>query len=92
MQAVRAKLKPARRVYTVTLREAGIRVENNQKKEDPLEMEWAAIHSAYRRKGCIYLFVTAAKAFLLPDGQANVPDSAVWDYLAAHLGAGKCKS
>ena len=92
MQAVRAKLKPARRVYTVTLREAGIRVENNQKKEDPLEMEWAAIHSAYRRKGCIYLFVTAAKAFLLPDGQANVPDSAVWDYLAAHLGAEKCKS
>ena len=31
MQAVRAKLKPARLVYTVTLRYAGIRVVNHKK-------------------------------------------------------------
>ena len=91
MQAVRAKLKPARRVYTVTFRENGILVENNQKKEDLLEMEWSSVQKAFRKKGCIYLYVTAAKAFLLPDGQANVPDPEVWQYLVAHLGAEKCK-
>ena len=91
VQAVQRKLKPARSVYTVTLREEGIRVENDQRKEDPLEMEWASVQRAFRRKGCIYLYVSAAKAFLLPDGQADVPDAEVWDYLSAHLGKEKCR-
>ncbi len=91
LQALRQKLKPARSVYTVTLREPGILVRNNARKEDPLEMAWASIPKAFRRKGCIYLYVTPAKAFLLPDGQANVPDGEVWQYLTAHLGAEKCR-
>ena len=91
MQAARAKLKPARRVYTVTLREAGIRVKNDQKKEEALEMDWASVQQAFRKKGCIYLYVTAARAFLLPDGQADASDPEVWEYLKAHLGSEKCK-
>lgn len=91
MQAVRLKLKPARPVYTVTLRESGITVENNRKKEDLLELEWSALQRAFRKKGCIYLYVTAAKAFLLPDGQADAPDPEVWDYLVRHLGKEKCR-
>ncbi len=91
VQAVQRKLKPARSVYTVTLREEGIRVENDQRKEDPLEMEWASVQRAFRRKGCIYLYVSSTKAFLLPDGQADVPDAEVWDYLSAHLGKEKCR-
>ena len=91
MQAVRLKLKPARRVYTVTLRDAGITVENNQKEEAPLEMEWPSLQRAFRKKGCIYLYVTAAKAFLLPDGQASISDGEVWEYLLRHLGSEKCR-
>ena len=91
MQAARAKLKPARRVYTVILREAGIRVKNDQKKEEALEMDWASVQQAFRKKGCIYLYVTAAKAFLLPDGQADVPAAEVWQYLTGHLGPEKCR-
>ena len=91
MQAARAKLKPARLVYTVTLREQGIRVVNNQKKEDPLETDWSSIPRAFLRKDCIYLYVTAAKAFLLPDGQADVSDREVRDFLVRHLGTEKCK-
>ena len=51
MQALQQKLKPPRSVYTVTLREEGIRVENNQREEEALEMEWAAVQKAFRRKG-----------------------------------------
>ena len=90
IQSLQRKLKPARRVYTVTLRESGILVRNDQRREDPLEMDWASIQKAFRRKGCIYLYVTPAKAFLLPDGQADVPDEEVWHYLEEHLGAEKC--
>ena len=91
MQAARAKLKPARRVYTVTLREAGIRVKNDQKKEEALEMDWASVQQAFRKKDCIYLYVTAAKAFLLPSKQADAPDHEVWAYIREHLGDEKCK-
>ena len=90
MQAVRWKLKPARNVYTVTLRDAGIAVINNQKKEDPLELDWPAVRKAYRKKGCIYLYVTDQKAFLLPDGQANASGEEVWQYLKTRLGSEKC--
>ena len=91
MQSLQRKLKPARRVYTVTLRESGILVRNDQRREDPLEMDWSSIQKAFRRKGCIYLYVTPAKAFLLPDGQADVPDEEVWHYLEEHLGEEKCR-
>ena len=91
MQSVRQRLNPARNVYTVTFRESGILVENNQKKEGSLEMNWNSVRQAFRRKGCIYLYVTAVKAFLLPDGQANVPDQEVWQYLVSHLGKEKCR-
>ena len=54
-------------------------------------MEWASVYKAFRRKGCIYLYVTAAKAFLLPDRQADAPDHDVWDFIREHLGEDKCK-
>ena len=90
MQSLQRKLKPARKVYTVMLQETGILVQNDQRREDPLEMDWSSIQKAFRKKGCIYLYVTPAKAFLLPDGQADVPDEEVWHYLEEHLGAEKC--
>ena len=91
MQALQQKLKPPRRVYTLTLREEGIRVENNQRQEDPLEMAWASIQKAFRRKGCIYLYVAPVKAFLLPDGQSDASDEEVWKFLTEHLGEEKCR-
>ena len=90
IQAERAKLKPARRVYTVTLREQGIRIVNHQKKEEPQEAAWESIRKAFRKKGCIYLYVTAGKAFLLPAKQADAPDREVWAFIQDHLGAEKC--
>ena len=91
MQAVRAKLKPARPVYTVSLTDSGIHIENNQKEEAPQDVEWSSVWKAFRRKGCIYLYVTPAKAFLLPDKQADAPTHEVWNFLVDHLDAGKCK-
>ena len=73
------------------MRDEGIRIVNDQKSEDPQETSWDSIYKAFRRKGCIYLYVTAARAFLLPEDQANVPDAEVWNYLVCRLGAEKCK-
>ncbi len=91
-QAEDRRLEPPRRVYTVTLGGKHLAVENNQKKEETLILNWKDVPQAYRVKGCIYLYVSPAKAFLLPDGQADVPDNEVWEYLVKHMGAQKCQN
>ena len=92
MQAVRQRLDPPRPVYLVRLTEQGVEAENQQKKEEPLRLSWQETQQAFRVKGCIYLYVSPVKAFLLPDGQADASDAQVWDYLVRHMGANKCKA
>ena len=89
MQVERHQLSQPRRVYTVKLNYDGIHVANNQKEEGQLDVAWKDAQAAFRDKGCIYLYVTPVRAFLLPDGQADVPDDALWAYLEKHMG-GKC--
>ena len=89
-QAAAQKLRPPRQVYTVTLEAEGVRVESAQSQER-LRKPWAEVQRAFRAKGCVYLYVSPVRAFLLPDGQADVPDAAVWDFLTARLGQAKCR-
>ena len=73
------------------MRDEGVRIVNNRKEEEPQEVSWNSIHRAYRKKGCIYLYVTPSKAFLLPSKQADAPDHEVWDFIRKRLGEEKCK-
>ena len=84
-----ADLDPPRAVYTVRLDYEGVRVTNDRKAEESVSLKWSQLAAAYRAKGCVYLYVNPARAFLLPDGQADVPDDALWAYLEKHMG-GKC--
>ena len=92
LQVERHKLDRPRAVYTVVLNADGIRVTNDQKEEIPLVAPWKDVQAAFRVKGCIYLYVTAARAFLLPDGQAEggVGAEEIWAYLVKHMGE-RCK-
>lgn len=92
MQALRQRLDPPRPVYRVRLTETGVEVENRQKKEEPLRLSWQETQRAFRVKGCIYLYVSPVRAFLLPSGQADAGDAQVWDYLVRHMGESKCVS
>ena len=91
MAAAKHRLIPPRLVYTVTLSPEGVQVENNQKVEEKLHIKWEAVHQAIRKKGCVYLYATPTRAFLLPDGQADAPDGEVWALLEKCLGEKKCQ-
>jgi len=86
VRAQARRLDPPRHVYTVVLDFDGIRVENAQRQESPLSLKWRDAPAAFRAKGCIYLYASAQRAFLLPDGQADAPDEAVWACIAEHMG------
>ena len=85
MQVERFKLAKGRKVYAVTLADDGVAVRNFQQKEEELHLSWDDIWRAYQRKGCVYLYATPAKAFLLPSGQADAPDQAVLEALKEKL-------
>lgn len=86
MQVIRFGLDKPRAVYTVVLNADGVRVTNDRKAEDPVQAPWKDVQAAFRVKGCIYLYINAARAFLLPDGQGNADAEEIWAYLVKHMG------
>ena len=91
MQASRWKLDKGRIVYTVKLTEEGFQISNSRKQENTGVIPWKKAAQAFRRKDCIYLYATPAKAFLLPNGQADAPDEDVWACIRNGIGSEKCK-
>ena len=92
MQAARWKLDQGRNVYTVRLTEEGFRVTSDRKQEDTGTVPWEKAAQAIRAKGCVYLYATPARAFLIPDGQADAPDGEVWEMIRNGIGKDKCKT
>lgn len=88
-QAAERGLKDAPLVYTITLGDA-VTVENNARAEPPVTLAWERLAAAYRVPGCIYLYVNAEHAFLLPPAHASAPEDAVWRCLTQRLGENRC--
>lgn len=53
--------------------------------EQPVYLAWDKVHSAYRVKGCFYLYATPQKAFLLPEDQTGMSGDAFFDMLRERL-------
>lgn len=92
LQAVRQRLgKEGRRVYDIRLTDAEIIVVNRSKTDERVTLPWKDVKQAFRVKNCIYLYVHAARAFLIPDGQASASPDAVWSFITGHMPPEKCK-
>ncbi len=85
-QIIAMKLEKPREVYTLSLDSQSVEV-NNQKER--ASYEWSQFHGAWRVKGCIYLYVTPTRAFLLPNRQSNVDDDSLWELITSSLASGK---
>ncbi len=93
MQALNYRLEKGRKVHTVRLTpdKLIVKAAKKNKKEETLELPWQKVPKAFRVKGCIYIYASPKKAFLLPDGQADASKDEVWRYLVNHLGKEKCR-
>lgn len=60
-------------------------------KNEHMTLNWNTMHTAHRTKGCIYLYAVPAKAFLLPDGQADATPDEVWEMLNRNMPKGEKK-
>ena len=85
-QAKKNRLSADKKVYTVTLGEECVTVKGERRENETLTLEWANL-TAYRRKRCIYLYADKNRAFLLPDGQADVSGGELWEFISARAGS-----
>ena len=84
------KYRLPRLVYTLKLTETDVYIHSAIKKEEELTLPWEKLHAAYRVKGAIYLYVLANRAFLLPDGQADVPGDELWAFITQYMPKDTC--
>lgn len=75
-------LSQPKEVYSLTFSPEHVLVTNG-KEENALA--WDSIFAAYRRKGCIYLYAAANKAFLLPEDQIPGGGDGLWAMLEGHM-------
>lgn len=86
MQIRKLKLDRPRPVYTVTISAAeGVRA---AVKKESACYRWEDLHSAYRRNGCIYLYVSAQRAYLLPEPQITGGVEDLWRLLGEKMPSG----
>lgn len=79
------KLEKPQPVYSLKLSDEPDGVYVTNPGGESAQYEWSTLHSAYRVAGCVYLYVSANKAFLLPDGQAEEGTDALWSMLTGML-------
>lgn len=92
VQAMQQRLgKEGRRVYDMRLTDNEIIVVNRRKTDERVTLAWKDVKRAFRVKGCIYLYVHTARAFLIPDGQASAPADEVWAFITSRMEPGKCR-
>ncbi len=82
-QAKRMGLSADKAQYYVTLSPEKIHVEKGKETAD---FSWENAYRAFRTKDCIYLYVSIARAFLLPDCEKTEP---AWAMIVSRLGSGK---
>ena len=79
-----------RRVYTLRLSETDVTIQSDVNPDEQQTLPWDQLHAAYRAKDAVYLYAVPTKAFLLPNGQADVSDDELWAFLQQKLPKDKC--
>ena len=78
-QAKASGLSLEKAQYYVTLLSDGVKV---VKEKENAAYSWGDVYMAYRVQDCIYLYVSASRAFLLPECEKT---DRAWEIISSHL-------
>lgn len=79
-------LKQPKAAYCLSLSSDGIEVRNERERA---MFQWPEVYRVYRVRRCIYLYVTAFRAYLLPNAEPEEEASALWALFSEMLPAQK---
>jgi len=80
-----------RRVYTLKLTDQDVYIHSEINKDEQMTLPWDKLFAAWRAPDAVYLYVLPSRAFILPAGQADAPDDALWALITARLPADRCR-
>lgn len=84
-QIKRFGLSESKEVYSLAFSPEHVLVTNGK---EETALAWDSLFAAYRRRGCIYLYAAANKAFLLPEDQIPCGGDNLWAMLKGHMAPG----
>ena len=84
------KLGDEPEIYALEFDNDGVHAAGTGQARSGVDLPWNSFWAAFRRKDCTYLYFTQERAFILPDGQADVSGSDLFVYLASHMEKGRC--
>ncbi len=80
-QVKRLSLQKPKLVYTLNLSKTDVHIINNMKEEAEVVLPWENVMGIWRGQQATYLYATASRAFILPDGQGDLSPSELWSFL-----------
>ena len=83
-------LSSAQEMYALHFSEDGVQISGLHRSAGSARVPWNGLWAAYRAKSAVYLYASEQRAFILPDGQADVSDDQLWAYLCSHMGMDRC--
>ena len=87
IQAKKMGLDQKRHVYTVRLTGEGVNCRPAVEDAEAVVTSWDQVAGAWRQPDAVYLYVQTYRAYILPNGQANVSDDELWAALGNYLPA-----
>lgn len=85
-QVVRQGIARPRVIYNIELNDKGVEVSNETEKA---HFDWESLYQVYYRNNCVYLYVAATRAFLLPEAEIKCGFDTLWQFLEEHIPAEK---
>lgn len=85
-QVIKQGITSPKEVYSIELNDKGVIVSNKTEKAD---FDWSGIYRVYYHNNCVYLYVAAGRAFLLPENEIKCGVDTLWKMLEKHLPAEK---
>ncbi len=76
-------LETPRAAYTLTLSGAPDGVAAQNPAGQSARYEWKRLYGVWRNAGCVYLYVTKSRAFILPEAQAK--GGALWEMVRGNM-------
>ena len=89
-QVSRQGLSSTQEMYALHLCDDDVQISGLHRSAGSVRVPWSDFWAAYRAKGAVYLYASEQRAFILPDGQADVGDAQLWEFICSHMSAERC--
>ena len=73
-------------MYSLFFSDNGMKVVNDRKKEEPVQLRWSDLWAAFKRNDATYIYVNPERAFIVPYRDLNTSKDKFWQFIKENMG------